>query len=148
MKDNNNDILSLLFNEYYIGMSENRYLINSLEEIDFENTLLYNSDKMVINKSGKILCFFDEENSLENYLEDNSKIDFNKKEFKFFTEYNKNENNQFNGFVLSDDILNSEFFKISSIDYLKNEIFCFENYRNNTKKIKPKRYHTNFPKNI
>ena len=120
VKDNNNDILSLLFNEYYIGMIENRYLINSLEEIDFENTLLYNSDKMIINKSGKILCFLDEENSLEKYLEDNSKIDFNKNEFKFFTQYHKNENNQFNGFVLSDDILNSEFFKISSIDYLKN----------------------------
>ena len=114
------DILSLLFNEYYIGMSENRYLINSIEEKNFENTSLYNSDKIDIINSGKILCFIDEQNSLEKYLEFNSKMYFDKNEFKFFTECNKIDNTQFSGYVLSDDILNSEFFKISSIDYLKN----------------------------
>ena len=120
LKNNNDDILSILFSEYYIGISENRYLINSLQEKSFENTSLYNSYKITISNSGKILCFLDEENSFEKYLEDNSKVEFDKTEFKFYTESNKIENNEFNGFVLSDDILNSEFFKISSIDYLKN----------------------------
>ena len=117
------DIFTLLFYDYYIGISENKYIINSSIENTFENTALYYSEKESISNSGKILCFIDQDNnSFDNYLTDNSKTDFDKNDFKFFTESNKVKNNKFCGFIISNDALNSELFKINSIDYQKDII--------------------------
>ena len=126
----NDDILNLLFTNYFIGISENNYKINSSEGKIFENNALYNSDKEILLNSGKIICFLDSNNSFENYISDNDKMDFDKNDFKFYTEIDKVENNQFCGFVLSDDALNSEFFKINSINYMEN-IILQENIENN-----------------
>ena len=118
----NDDILNLLFTDYFIGISENNYKINSSEGKIFENNALYNTDKEISFNSGKIICFLDSNNSFDDYISDNTRMDFDKKDFKFYTEIDKVEKNQFSGFALSDDALNSEFFKINSINYMENII--------------------------
>ena len=126
------NILSILFFDY-IGIIQNRYIINTTQEIIFENNALYNSENENNLQTGKILCFLDNKNSLEEYLLNDSDINFDKNKFKFFTETNKIEEKEFYGLVLSDDALNSEFFKINKIEYL-NKITIQECNENNLQK--------------
>ena len=129
---NDKYIISLLFSQY-MAISENRYIIKSSEGKDFENTALFNSNKEIVYNTGKILCFLDSQNLFDNYLSDNNNLDFDKNAFKYYTESDIIENNnKFCGFVLSDDVLNSEFFKINSIDYVT-DVFLQEFYENDIK---------------
>jgi len=82
---------------------------------------LFNSKDEVGTKGGKIISFLNaqEDKSIMNYLADKSKYYFDKNNYEFYTATKKifgcNENvNDNNAFVIMDDTLESDLFKITS----------------------------------
>lgn len=119
---NNFSTLVLLFNNNYLGTCENKFINKpSALSQEFESMCLFNSKDEVGTKGGKIISFLNaqEDKSIMNYLADKSKYYFDKNNYEFYTATKKifgcNENvNDNNAFVIMDDTLESELFKITS----------------------------------
>ena len=119
LNDKSSSLISLLSNNY-TGISENNFFIKTLYNLEFENYSLFNSenlDKQI--KSGKIICYLNKNNnkSIDNYLSNNEIYYYNKNDFEFYTE-NRNEinNNDCYVYVIMDDTLESDIFKITSTE--------------------------------
>ena len=119
---NNFSTLVLLFNNNYLGTCENKF-INKPSGLsqEFESMCLFNSNDEVGAKGGKIISFLNkqEDKSIMNYIEDKSKYYFDKNNYEFYTATKKifdcNDNaNDNKAFVIMDDTLESELFKITS----------------------------------
>ena len=120
---NNFETLVLLFNNYYLGTCENKFINKpSALSQEFENLCLFNSKDEDEVKGGKIISFLNaqEDKSIMSYLSDKCKYYFDKNNFEFFTAtkniFGNNDDviKDNNVFVMMDDTLESELFKITS----------------------------------
>ena len=121
--DKISNIISII-NTNYIDTCENNFITKTIYNEEFEDIALFTSENDQSNKSGKIICFLsqEEDQSINNYLSNDSIIYFDKNKFEYFTQ-KKNidsniDNNDNDVFVIMDDTLESELFKITSTEII------------------------------
>ena len=127
VKNNLSNIILLLFSDKSSDISDNEFMTKTSYKKNFKNEALFNSEDNEFNKNGRTICFlkygYDKtkdtyfynniRNYIQNYLNNNLILYFD----KTILDYNiKNNNNKSNDvLIIMDDTKQSEFYKIESI---------------------------------